>query len=217
MHPLIINRINKILSVALTASIVIMLGLSGLAHAIIPAGEIADSDGVTPFLLGSTEIMGPVASSFFLLVLLAAAMSSLDSVLLVAASAVTRDLLILDEDDPTAIGKTRAWVVLISLASMLLALDPFADIVEITAFSGSLFAACFMPTLVLGLYWQRGTATAALACVAVGSVTVIGWFLVKQSTGWIAWHEVYVGLTVSTVVFVVGSYLQNASEPQNDM
>ena len=169
------------------------------------------------FLLGSTEIMGPVASSFFLLVLLAAAMSSLDSVLLVAASAVTRDLLILDEDDPTAIGKTRAWVVLISLASMLLALDPFADIVEITAFSGSLFAACFMPTLVLGLYWQRGTATAALACVAVGSVTVIGWFLVKQSTGWIAWHEVYVGLTVSTVVFVVGSYLQNASEPQNDM
>ena len=37
MHPLIINRINKILSVALTASIVIMLGLSGLAHAIIPA------------------------------------------------------------------------------------------------------------------------------------------------------------------------------------
>jgi len=191
-----------------------LLPLGAFAHSIIPTNAISDSDMVTPYLLGRAEIMGPVASSFFLLVLLAAAMSSLDSVLLVAASAVTRDLLILDEEDPTAINKTRVWVVLVSLASMLLALNPFADIVEITAFSGSLFAACFMPTLVLGLYWQRGTAAASVACVVVGSSTVIGWFLVKHSTGWIAWHEVYVGLAASTAVYVGVSFFTNNRRAQ---
>jgi Na+(H+)/acetate symporter ActP len=37
---------------------------------------------------------------------------------------------------------------------MLLALNPWGDIVEITAFSGSLYAACFLPSLVIGLFWK---------------------------------------------------------------
>ena len=37
MNLLIINRINRILSVALATSVVTILGLSGSAHAIVPA------------------------------------------------------------------------------------------------------------------------------------------------------------------------------------
>ena len=179
---------------------VCMLPIGAFAHALIPAEAISDSDHVIPYLLGSAEVLGPFLSSFFLLVLLSAAMSSLDFVLLVAASSVARDVLILP-DDLRVVARTRLWVVVLSLVSMLLALNPFGDIVSITVFSGSLYAACFLPTLVGGLYWKRGTAAGALACVVTGTVTVITWHFLRRA-GWAEWHEVYVGLLVSLAFFV---------------
>jgi Na+(H+)/acetate symporter ActP len=126
-------------------------------------------------------------------------------VLLVVGSAVEHDLLIRSGNDAQAIVRTRAWVVVLSLVSMLLALNPFGDIVEITAFSGSLYGACFLPTLVLGLYWRRGTAAGALACMYAGTASVVGWFLAKR-WGWTDWHEVFVGLAVGTLVYVGASW-----------
>ena len=191
--------------ILITLTYVCLLPIGALARTIVPpdvaATITADTDQLTPYLLGEAEILGPAASSVFLLVLLSAAMSSLDSVLLVSASAITRDLQLLSDDDPRAIGRTRAWVVVVSLAAMLVALNPFADIVEITAFSGSLYAACFLSTMVLGLYWNRPTATAAIAAMTSGGLVVVAWWLAKRA-GWTDLHEVYVGLFVSTSVYV---------------
>ena len=89
---------------------------------------------------------------------------------------------------------------------MLMALNPFGGIVEITAFSGSLYAACFFPTLVVGMYWRRGNAAGALACVLVGSVVVVGWFFAKRA-GWTTLHEVYAGLGVAILSYVLVSIL----------
>jgi SSS family transporter len=182
-----------------------LMPVGALAHALIPPDALSDSDEVIPYLLGTADLFGPVLSSLFLLVLISAAMSSLDSVLLVGASAVGHDLLIRSGNDAQAIVRTRAWVVVLSLVSMLLALNPFGDIVEITAFSGSLYGACFLPTLVLGLYWRRGTAAGALACMYAGTASVVGWFLAKR-WGWTDWHEVFVGLAVGTLAYVGASW-----------
>ena len=199
--------------ILITVTYFCLLPLGALARTIVSpemAAKIsADTDLVTPYLLGQSEILGPVASSFFLLVLLAAAMSSLDSVLLVTASAITRDLLLLEDDDPRAIGLTRQWVVVVSLVSMLVALNPFADIVEITAFSGSLYAACFLPTLVIGLYWQRPGAAVAITTMTGGSVVVVGWWLLKRS-GWTTVHEVYIGLAVAFLAYTGGTLLSRS-------
>ena len=183
-----------------------LLPLGTFAHALIPAGAIADSDHVMLYLLGTAEVLGPGLSSFFLLVLLSAAMSSLDSVLLVAASSMSRDVITMEGQDQKVLRHTRLWVVVLSLASMVVALNPFAGIVQITAFAGSLYAACFLPTLVLGLYWKRGTSAGALACVLIGAVTVIAWYFAK-TTGWTTWHEVYVGTSVAFLVYVGVSLL----------
>jgi SSS family transporter len=192
-----------------------LLPLGTFAHALIPAGNIADSDHVMPYLLGTVEVLGPVLSSFFLLVLLSAAMSSLDSVLLVAASSMSRDVVTTDDQDQGAIRRTRLWVVVLSLVSMLVALNPFADIVQITAFSGSLYAACFLPTLVVGLYWKRGTPTGAVACVVAGSVVVIAWYLARYA-GWTSWHEVYVGTSVAFLVYFGVSLLTSKRTSQGN-
>ena len=196
---------------------VCMLPIGALAHALIPLEEISDSDRVMPYLLSHTQVLGPMLSSLFLLVLLSAAMSSLDSVLLVAASSVEHDLLISD-DDSRLVARTRLWVTGISLASMLLALNPFAGVVEITALSGSIYAACFLPSIVMGLYWKGGNASGSLACITVGSVTVIGWYI-AQKDNWTNWHEVYIGLVVAMLAYVGVSVLTSTAgsdEVSND-
>ncbi len=202
--------------ILITVTYACLLPVGALARTIVPpemaATITADTDQLTPYLLGQAEILGPTASSFFLLVLLAAAMSSLDSVLLVTASAITRDLQLLSDNDPRAIGHTRSWVVAISLVAMIVALNPFADIVEITAFSGSLYAACFLSTLVLGLYWNRPNATAATASMVAGGLAVIAWWLAKRN-GLTEFHEVYVGLVVSTLVYVTATLTLSPRNP----
>ncbi|MBT5537306.1 hypothetical protein HOK31_29865, partial [Candidatus Poribacteria bacterium] len=160
-----------------------LLPLGAFAHALIPADAIDDSDMVTLYLLNTLEVLGPTLSSFFLLVLLSAAMSSLDSVLLVAASSIGRDVIIVPDDDPKAIRWTRFGVVAVSLVGMLLALNPFGDIVSITAFAGSLYAACFLPAMIIGIYWRGGTRPAAIANVLLGSAVTVGWYFARRS-GW---------------------------------
>jgi len=47
------------------------------------------------------------------------------------------------------------------------------------------------------MYWRRGNAAGALACVLVGSVVVVGWFFAKRA-GWTTLHEVYAGLGLAS-------------------
>ena len=93
---------------------------------------------------------------------------------------------------------------------MLLAFNPFGDIVEITAFSGSLYGACFLPTMLIGLRWKRGTATGALVCVMLGSVTVILGFILKK-LGWMSWHEIFPGLLVGCLSYFGVSLMTSKS------
>ncbi len=187
-----------------------LLPVGAFARALIPADAISDSDLVTPYLLGTAEVLGPTLSAFFLLVLLSAAMSSLDSVLLVAASSVGRDIVLVGDDDPRILTRTRIWVALISLVGMSLALDPFGDIVEVTGFSGSLYTACFLPTLLIGLYWRGGTAAGALSCILLGSATVTAWHFAKRA-GWTTWHEVYIGFGIAVLAYLVVSLLTSSA------
>ena len=181
-----------------------VLPIGALAHALIPASAINDSDKVVPYLLGTSQILGPVFSSFFLLVLLSAAMSSLDSVLLVAGSTISRDLFSQSNHETKGIRTTRIWLFVVSLASMVLALNPIGDIVEVTAFSGSMYAACFLPTLVIGLYWTKGTAAGAISCLTTGSLVAIGWYSARKA-GWTEWHEVYPSVSLALIAFVIVS------------
>lgn len=184
-----------------------LLPLGALAHAFVPDAVITSSDEVVPYLLSQAAVFGPVVSSAFLLVLLSAAMSSIDSVLLVAASAIDHDVMASGKGGQGTVGRTRIWLVGVSFVSMIAVLTPFTDdIVTITAFSGSLYAACFFPALVMGLFWRQATARGAMASLLCGSVAVVGWFVAKQlrltST-----HEVYVGLGVSLIVYLVAGMI----------
>ena len=72
------------------------------------------------------------------------------------------------------------------------------EIVELTAFSGSLYGACFFPAIVFGLHWTRGSGTAVMASFAVGIVTLLVWDFVPGSA---ILHEVFPAMVLSTLAF----------------
>ena len=179
------------------------------AHFLLPPG-VVDTDLVVPTLVGDGAVFPAPVADFLVVAILAAAMSSLDSVLLVAASVTARDIVAPlrrapREDAPRAVVPwTRVGIVAYAVVAALVALKPPGGIVELTIFSGSLFAVCFVPTILLGLHWRRGNAAAALSAFGLGVAVLLGWLLLGYDR---AVHEVFPALAVSTAAYVALSLL----------
>ncbi len=178
-------------------SLLLPIGL--YARSIIPDG-LTDTDLVVPTLLGGA-VFTPFAAAFLLVAMVAAAMSSLDSVLLVMASTCERDLVGLGRravPEARVLRATRRYVVLFALITAVIALDPPGTIVTLTVFSGSLYAACFLPAVVLGLFWRRGSGQAVLASFATGIATLLIW--PRLPAGDVI-HEVFPAMGLATGVY----------------
>jgi SSS family transporter len=178
-------------------SLLIPVGI--YARRIFPAG-VDDTDLVIPTLL--SEVFGQGTSAFLLVAMVAAAMSSLDSVLLVMASTTERDIYALARpggSESQEMFRTKAWVALFAFITMLISLNPPGGIVELTAFSGALYGACFFPALVLGLHWRRGNGTAVIASFVVGIFVLLTWDFAPGSD---IIHEIFPAMLLSTGVYV---------------
>ena len=181
-------------------SLLAPLGL--YAHFVVGQG-VVDTDQVIPMMLSDPAIFPPVAQAFLFLALVSAAMSSLDSVLLVMASTAQRDLLglLVPADDRHAVRNTRICVVLFAAITAVLAIDPPGGIVELTSFSGALYAACFLPSLALGLTWRRGNGKAALWSFAAGGGTLGLWMLLDIQS----MHAVFPAMAISFAAYSIAA------------
>jgi SSS family transporter len=166
---------------------------------------VADTDLVIPTLINDPSVFPIWVADFLVVAMVAAAMSSMDSVLLVAASVLYKD--VVETVHPTAhpLTWTRIGVVGCSLIAAVIALNPPGGIVEITIFSGSLYAVCFFPAILFGLHWHRGTAGGVLASMAVGVPVLLGWMLFGPSD---VVHEVFPALAASCLVYTVFARLR---------
>ncbi|MEM1435171.1 MAG: sodium:solute symporter family protein [Pseudomonadota bacterium] len=179
------------------------------AHRLLPA--VTDTDLIVPTLLNDPLVFSWWLRELLVVAILAAAMSSLDSVLLVAASVLYRDLLaprIGPVDDQKAVGITRWCVVGFALLAALLALRPPAGIVELTTFSGSLYAVCFLPATLFGLYWRRGDARTVVLTMSVGIAVLLLWLLLGFNK---LLHEVFPALAASTLTYCLAAARTGAS------
>jgi SSS family transporter len=185
----------------LVYSMILPIGL--YAHAILGSG-MPESDLIVPTLLGQADILPAFPAAVIVVAMLAAAMSSLDSVLLVMASTWERDVVSLFRkvSDERAVDETRRWVVVFAVITAIIAFNPPGSIVDLTAFSGSLYAACFFPAVVLGLYWKRGTGAAVIASFVSGVLVLVGW-------DWLPFgglvHKVFPAMALSMFLYVVFS------------
>lgn len=171
------------------------------ARVIFPEGDL-DPDLIVPTLVGSGAYFSQGTASFLLVAIVAAAMSSLDSVLLVTGTTCQRDLagqIWPPDSDRTALRWTRGFVILFATLTAVIALNPPGGIIAITAFSGSVYAACFFPGLIFGLYWRRGNARAVFASIIAG-LSLLGY--------WTAWppfalHAVFPSMAASVLAYLV--------------
>ena len=185
-------------SVTFAAVFSLLIPVGMYARRILPGG-LEDTDLVVPTLL--TEVFGPGTGAFLLVAMVAAAMSSLDSVLLVMASTTERDIVSVLRPGRTEAAEmlwTKGWVALFALITAIISLNPPDGIVELTAFSGSLYGACFFPAIVFGLHWRRGSGAGVIASFAVGIGVLLGWEYLPRSE---ILHEVFPAMILSTLTF----------------
>ncbi|MEC8075609.1 MAG: hypothetical protein VX122_05605, partial [Pseudomonadota bacterium] len=173
--------------------------------------NVQDTDLVVPLLVNDASIFPPWAGDFLFVAIVAAAMSSLDSVLLVAASTGYKNLLqpfrSVDKTNLTdPLRWTRGLVVAMAVFAAVIAFDPPADILQLTIFSGSLYAVCFLPAVVLGLYWSKGSAGAVLMSMAAGVVTLLVWLALGYN---VFIHEVFPALCASAASYILVAIVKN--------
>ena len=173
---------------------------------------VTDTDVIVPTLINRETIFPVWAADFLILAIVAAAMSSMDSVLLVASSTLYKNLVMPFRPSKNPLKFTRLVVVGTAIFSSILALNPPGDIVEITIFSGSLYAVCFFPSIVIGLHWRWHSSLAVIGSMAFGIATLLIWIcLGLRST----LHEVFPALFVSALVFWSISILHRSSLSYN--
>ena len=160
---------------------------------------VTDTDVLIPTLVNDPTVFPRLAGDFLVVAILGAAMSSLDSVLLVAASVTTRDLW-RPATEAREVRRTRIGVVGFAVVAALVALRPPGGIMDITIFSGSLYAVCFLPTVVLGLHWRRGNESAALGAFGVGIAVLLAWLGLGFES---VLHEVFPALAASMATYVL--------------
>ena len=176
--------------------------------------DVADTDLIVSMLIQDPSIFPSLLSDFLVVAILSAAMSSMDSVLLVAGSVAMRDVVgvVMPVNERKQMLYTRLGVIICAILAAGFALNPFGDIVEITTFSGSLYAVCFVPAILIGLHWRRGNARAVLGSFLTGIATILIW----RQTGLSAMlHEVLPALVISTTVYIsLAKIGRSVSEPQ---
>lgn len=199
---------------------VAVLGLALVQACLYPIGiyahllldNVSDTDLIVPTLINNAAIFPLWAADFLFVAIVAAAMSSIDSVLLVAASTGYKNLLAPFTQASRPLLWTRLLVIVFALLAAVVALDPPGDILQITIFSGSLYAACFFPAVVLGLYWSKGHAEAVLGSMVAGTAMLLLWLALQLNS---LLHEVFPALALSLLTYVALSQLRGVSSPRS--
>ena len=167
--------------------------LSGLLYGVAP------TDGST--LVAVSALLATVALVASWLPARSAARVDPATILLVLASTTERDIVSIalpGRTEESEMRWTRAWVGIFALITALISLRPLAGIVELTAFSGSLYGACFFPAIVFGLHWRRGSGTAVIASFVVGILVLLAWDFVPGSQ---ILHKIFPAMALSTGAF----------------
>ena len=192
---------------AIGISYLCLLPLGVLGRGLLADGSVAETDAVIPMLLTDPQVIGQVAAAVILTALMGAAMSSIDSVLLVLAGAFQRDVVEVYAggfDDARSLRFTRIQVVVFATVTAIVALRPPGDILSLTIFSGSLYAACFAAPLCGALFRWPASPAAGLGAMAVGAVVVVTW---SPFTAWIgalqSIHPVFSSVAASFVAYGV--------------
>ena len=183
-----------------------VLGMTLILACMFPIGlyahllldNVTDTDLIVPRLVNDPAIFPFWVTDLLIVSIVSAAMSSMDSVLLVASSTLYKNIIAPFKAIENEVRWSRAAVIGFACVSAFMALNPPGDIVGITIFSGSLYAVCFFPPVVFGLYGRIASARTTLMSMILGMSTLILWITLGLSS---LLHEVFPALLMSASVY----------------
>ena len=135
---------------------------------------------------------------------------TVNSFLNIGAAAITRDI-------PKALGRTldptdglrsaRIWTIALAVAGALTAQLSGTLVAFLGIFGYGLFASTLVPALAIGLTWERGTKSAALASIITG----LAMTLALESAAYAKLISLPTGVTVSGLSLVTSILVYGAS------
>ncbi len=176
---------------------------------IIDIAKFIAGHGYIPAIVGGIILAGIIAST----------MSTADSQLLAAASSISQDIVVETFKVKLSVKKSmilaRVSVVIISVISIFLALNPNSSVFRIVSFAWAGFGAAFGPVVLLSLFWKKTTGAGALAGMISGGVMIFFWkFVVRKFAAgtWLDIYELLPAFIVALIVIIVVSLLTKAPD-----
>ncbi len=208
--------------VFLGISLICVTGLGALVHGMVTENEasylINNTDEVVGFMLAKFD--NQIISGICVAGLFAAGMSSLASVILIVGTSFIKDIWHLWKpmDEKMIINKTKWTMVVYCAIVFIFTMFPPAGIVELTAFSGAIFAASFFPAIFGGLYCRWGTDIGALASMISGIFGAVVWrFAFRFQFEFLKdIHEVIPAFLFSFIIYIVVSKATHKRIPDKE-
>lgn len=153
----------------------------------------------------------PVLAGLLLACASSAIMSTASALLLVIGSAAGSDLyhgfINKGASEKQVMTVTKIATYTLGLLSAVLCFMPMfqVGIYQVTWVAWSVLSPAFIPLIVGGLYWKRGTKEGAYACLIVGSVVGFGWYYLLQEQTQI--HTFFAALVLAIAAYVIVSLL----------
>ncbi|MCL1821363.1 MAG: sodium:solute symporter family protein [Prolixibacteraceae bacterium] len=165
---------NSVLTVAflaaLTAFILTWLGIASRSDANVASG----------FILPGASFLPPWALGILVAALLSAVMSSADTTLL-TSSTILSELVTGDLDKPKSLKITRRFIVVIGMASLVIAMK-ITSILNTLLISLSFFSGAFIFPIIAGLAHWKVNKDNALAAIILGGILALVGKIVNEAT-----------------------------------
>jgi Na+/proline symporter len=203
-------------------SLVCVMGLGALVHGMATEEEatylIRNTDEVVGFMLAKFD--NQFISGISLAALMAAGMSSLAAVILIVGTALVNDLWDVFRPMPTrkVVSRTKGTMIVYCFIVFLVTIFPPAGVVELTAFSGAIFAASFFPAIFGGLYLRWGNGHGAFWSMLTGIASCIFWrFTIRfEYRALNDVHEIIPSVLMASAVYFLVSRLTPSRLPKGD-
>lgn len=183
-----------------------------LAHGVLT--DSLESYGGADYIIPKTIVtaMPPSLVGLAIIGPLAASISTISGLLIVASSAIVKDIYLhhakkqgRQPGDGSLRRLSMLTTAVIGVLVFLIALTPPSLIWLINMFAFGGLETAFFWTMLFGLFWQRANKLGAILSMAGGTVA----YCLTQAMGFKVFglHQITIGITVSLVLFLLGSYL----------
>lgn len=168
-------------------------------------------------MLCLTKLPAPLAG-LILAGAAAAVMSTASALLLVIGSSAGNDLLSFlkpDASEQTKMRITRWATYILGMVSCAMCFIPLfsVGVYQLTWIAWSVLSPAFIPCIVGGLYWKRGTKQGAVAAMLTGSITGFFWYYLLQDKTNI--HTFFAALVLAVAAYIIVSLM--TKEPPKDV